>query len=573
VNRAPGLVRSTLSALRPGPSPWAVAAALRTVAAAGAVALLAATLGDVQVLSVVYLGAACSVAFVRRGTYREQAVALLAQSAGAALGITAGALSPHSTAGTIAVAAVAGLVSGLAGGLGPSAPGFGMMLGVGVAFGQFNGSSLPWWQQLSWYLVGTAAVGSATLVPWLWRRGVREREAVAELLAAAAELATAIGTPDGRPARERLAAASARARGAAHHVQAELVAFTAAAAYARGHPVPPDAVAAIRTAGAQVRRGLPIAVRLDHHDDPELQALADALDVSPSRPGAPLLPRWRLRAALRSVVDRSSVVNGVRIALCLGGATALTLALHQPDHSFWLPLTVAVIVCPEYASVFVRTVNRIAGTVLGAVLAVAVLVVWSNGVPVAVAAALALGAAVLTAPKLYAWSVIGVTASALLSASIARADPLLPVLRLLDTILGALVAVVVGYLLWPGARRLPATVDLQTALAAARAYLALATRPPQERPLWQTTRDDAYRLAHRARGAAEAALLEPPPVSALAATAVVVAAELEDTVDLVTAVASATDVGHVPTDLVDDVEHRLDALSHRIPERRGRRHA
>jgi uncharacterized membrane protein YccC len=147
------------------------------------------------------------------------------------------------------------------------------------------------------------------------------------------------------------------------------------------------------------------------------------------------------------------------------------------------------------------------------------------------------------------------------------------VLRLLDTILGALVAVVVGYLLWPGARRLPATVDLQTALAAARAYLALATRPPQERPLWQTTRDDAYRLAHRARGAAEAALLEPPPVSALAATAVVVAAELEDTVDLVTAVASATDVGHVPTDLVDDVEHRLDALSQRIPERRGSRHA
>jgi uncharacterized membrane protein YccC len=514
-----------------------VAAALRTVAAAGAVALLAATLGDVQVLSVVYLGAACSVAFVRRGTYREQAVALLAQSAGAALGITAGALSPHSTAGTVAVAAVAGLLSGLAGGLGPSAPGFGMMLGVGVAFVQFNGSSLPWWQQLSWYLVGTAAVGSATLVPWLWRRGVREREAVAELLAAAAELATAVGTPDGRPARERLAAASARARGAAHHVQAELVALTAAAAYARGHPVPPDAVAAIRTAGAQVRRGL------------------------------------RLRAALRSVVDRSSVVNGVRIALCLGGATALTLALHQPDHSFWLPLTVAVIVRPEYASVFVRTVNRIAGTVLGAVLAVAVLVVWSNGVPVAVAAALALGAAVLTAPKLYAWSVIGVTASALLSASIARADPLLPVLRLLDTILGALVAVVVGYLLWPGARRLPATVDLQTALAAARAYLALATRPPQERPLWQTTRDDAYRLAHLARGAAEAALLEPPPVSALAAPAVVVAAELEDTVDLVTAVASATDVGHVPTDLVDDVEHRLDALSHRIPERRGRRHA
>jgi len=38
-----------------------------------------------------------------------------------------------------------------------------------------------------------------------------------------------------------------------------------------------------------------------------------------------------------------------------------------------------------------------------------------------VAAAVALGFAVLTAPKLYALSVIGVTASALLSSSIARA--------------------------------------------------------------------------------------------------------------------------------------------------------
>jgi hypothetical protein len=43
------------------------------------------------------------------------------------------------------------------------------------------------------------------------------------------------------------------------------------------------------------------------------------------------------------------------------------------------------------------------------------------GLVVAAAAAVALGFAVLTAPKLYALSVIGVTASALLSSSIARA--------------------------------------------------------------------------------------------------------------------------------------------------------
>lgn len=111
----------------------------------------------------------------------------------------------------------------------------------------------------------------------------------------------------------------------------------------------------------------------------------------------------------------------------------------------------------EYASVFVRTVNRIVGTAAGA----------------------------------------------------PTADPVLPALRLLDTLLGAAVAVLVGYLFWPGARRLPTTAQLGAAIDAARAYLAAALEPEQHRSGWRATRDDAYRLAHRARRTAEAALLEP----------------------------------------------------------------
>lgn len=56
--------------------------------------------------------------------------------------------------------------------------------------------------------------------------------------------------------------------------------------------------------------------------------------------------------------------------------------------------------------------------------------------------------AVLSAPKLYALSVIGITASALLSASIGNADPVFPLVRLLDTLLGCAIAIVFGYLLW-----------------------------------------------------------------------------------------------------------------------------
>ncbi|ETZ97063.1 fusaric acid resistance -like family protein [Mycobacterium kansasii 824] len=124
--------------------------------------------------------------------------------------------------------------------------------------------------------------------------------------------------------------------------------------------------------------------------------------------------------------------------------------MHERTHSFWLPLTTAVIVRPEYASVFVRTVNRIFGTLIGALLTTAFLAVWPCGLPVVAATALALGFVVLSAPKLYGLSVVGITSAALLSQSIGQADPNAPAIRLVDTLIGAAVAVVFGYLLWPG---------------------------------------------------------------------------------------------------------------------------
>lgn len=157
----------------------------------------------------------------------------------------------------------------------------------------------------------------------------------------------------------------------------------------------------------------------------------------------------RLLDALRPALNRNALGNGLRLALCLGLASATVIALREPSHSYWLPLTVAVIVRPEYASVFVRTVNRIAGTVAGAITASVILFVAPGAWFVAIGAALAIGFAVLAAPRSYGLSVVGITASALLSASIGTPDPAFPLSRVLDTVLGALIAIVFGYLLWP----------------------------------------------------------------------------------------------------------------------------
>jgi uncharacterized membrane protein YccC len=131
---------------------------------------------------------------------------------------------------------------------------------------------------------------------------------------------------------------------------------------------------------------------------------------------------------------------------------------------------------------------------------------------------------------------------------------------LLDTFIGAAVAVVFGYLLWPEARRFPAYAELSEALTVAHTYLDEAVKPAAQRRHWQSVRADAYRLAHQVRATAEAAALEPPPVSSLALRVIPASIELEDAVDAITAVGSAVDAGGEPAALIDDICRRLKEL-------------
>src|ERR1700754_4926082 len=107
--------RSITGALRPAPNPPAVWGALRALAAAGVIAVLGVWRGDLQVVGVAYLGAACAVSFATAEVYRNRLVALLAQGAGAAIGIVVGATMPASAPGLILTASAAGMLSGLVG--------------------------------------------------------------------------------------------------------------------------------------------------------------------------------------------------------------------------------------------------------------------------------------------------------------------------------------------------------------------------------------------------------------------------------------------------------------------------
>jgi Fusaric acid resistance protein-like len=146
---------------------------------------------------------------------------------------------------------------------------------------------------------------------------------------------------------------------------------------------------------------------------------------------------------------RPATFGGLRLGWCLGIATAVTVVVHQHNHSYWIPLTVAVLIRQD-ASIPVRTVNRLAGTLTGVLsAALLLLVLASERWIIAAVAAVAIGFAVAAAPRLYALTVFGMTCSTLLSDRIASVDPAYPALRLTDTFIGVAITIVFGHFLWP----------------------------------------------------------------------------------------------------------------------------
>lgn len=84
---------------------------------------------------------------------------------------------------------------------------------------------------------------------------------------------------------------------------------------------------------------------------------------------------WRLRlggawATLRANLDRHSVAfrHAVRLSLCVAVGDALARGLHL-ERGYWIPMTVAIVLKPDFAATMSRGGLRIAGELAGLLLA------------------------------------------------------------------------------------------------------------------------------------------------------------------------------------------------------------
>jgi uncharacterized membrane protein YccC len=509
------------SALEPG-------YALRCTIGVAIPLVLAALLGHPALGVAAAIGAFITGFTSLQGIYRTRLQAILVAALGMAVTSFIGALGAHSTPGIIAAAAVAGYACGTIGQLGPAAAT--VALNSLVAFVLFSSQPLEpaaALQQSGLVLAGGIIQALLLIAAWPIARLDAERAALADVyadLAAYARTASAgsLALPPITPlatARQVLADPQPFARAAERARLNRLLEDSEAirkflAALIAGHALP-KTVAGQLDAIASVLRG---KTKAEAVELPEISASVElaaylrdatlaATMVSTGRlPNVHLLSKPRPGPYVENHVAWLSR-DSLRFAIVLG--IAMALARHfQADRGYWIPLTAAIVLKPDFQTTFVRGVGRIAGTLIGAVVATLALALVRGREALQVGGILlaAAGAYITFFPN-YALFTVAITSFVVLVLHM-RGLPGTTTIdaRVLDTLAGGGLAMI-GYLALPTwehkrTRALLADLlDAQGTLADAilRAYIAPS---PESRANIERARTAAW----QARTAAEASI-------------------------------------------------------------------
>jgi uncharacterized membrane protein YccC len=223
-----------------------------------------------------------------------------------------------------------------------------------------------------------------------------------------------------------------------------------------------------------------------------------------------------LRASLtpRSVAFR----HAVRMAVCLSAALWISRLLQLP-HGYWLPMTAAIVLRPDFAATFNFGLLRVLGTVLGLVLTTVLLHItpdepWAH---LALMAALCRAFRYLASAH-YGIAVAALTGTVVILLSFEGVNPGMAVSdRVINTALGCGMALF-AYVAWPTWERGRARAALAVMLDAYASYLHALAQPGQT-----GAHNDTRAAARTARTNAQASIdrmrtepATPPELLALA---------------------------------------------------------
>jgi uncharacterized membrane protein YccC len=226
--------------------------------------------------------------------------------------------------------------------------------------------------------------------------------------------------------------------------------------------------------------------------------------------------------------DAPPLRHAIRAALAIATAYGISLALPWGTHAYWILLTIVVVLRGSLAQTIERRNSRVAGTLLGSIVAGVLL---SLHAPIAVLmtlATLAQGVAHAFAIKRYLVTAVAATVLALLQAHLLNADTSAAFEafeRIADTLLGVGVAWAFSYVLPAWERtQIPALIERALEAQARHARLSLGLgqlTAVDDRPelQWRLARREVYDSLSALVQATQRCLSEPravrPPLEPL----------------------------------------------------------
>jgi uncharacterized membrane protein YccC len=542
----------------------------------------------------------------RGGSYlnrvkRISAVGVFGGAAGLAIG---SAIHGRGWIAVIALVVVAGASAVLStiGDIG-SQVGLQLLVYTSLGIGPF-GALRPVWHTAAGFLVGVVWALVLILPGWLLAPYGQHQRYVAAVYQALADQLAAIGT-DVLTARRQavttavnaayddLLSARAIAAGRNRTTMRLIAALNASNQMAQaattlgvaGNRPPPMVIETVRRLAETIRtgRGQPPTIPPVWDTSPGALALRDAMVGVARVLARDWTPGDRTRATIREEVRKHSgdpadgirerilrVVGGgqisrtfaLRLMACMGVAGVFSEVLPL-QRSYWVPLTVAIVLKPDYGSVFARALQRGIGTIVGAV-AGAVLLALFHG------AWLLIPFGVLAALLPYGRDRnYGLQATFLTPLVVVLVDLLKPtgwqlaLDRLVDTLIGCAIVVVIGFAPWPTAwyAHLPAKFG-QAALDVCTYMRDALGGPGASAPDTVAQRRSTYRALGDLRAEFQRTMSEPPSISRSATAWWPAAVGLEQVLDAVTAVSLAVGRGaRVPSEGVEQICQALDAVS------------
>jgi uncharacterized membrane protein YccC len=165
-----------------------------------------------------------------------------------------------------------------------------------------------------------------------------------------------------------------------------------------------------------------------------------------------------------------SFQHAVRLAVGVGAAEAVAVGTGLP-RGYWLTVTTGIILQPYAGATVERAIQRVAGTVAGVLVAALITAVLHGPLPLTLVLFPLTVLTFAVRPISYWYFVLFLTPIFVLLAEGLRSDPHLAVYRLLNTVLGGMLATICGALVFPAWEREGLADDLATAVDAVREYL------------------------------------------------------------------------------------------------------